>query len=857
MSLAIQDIKHEALDDLESIIEDWARFAAVTETGMYPALHQYFRIRSALEKRKILVGDHTGAGKSSIPLVIKLLLDNLIERDQGRKSRCLIVAPKRVTDMAWTPEKINESARLLGKPDQEVLILDSPSRLGELDKSHDFVVIADDKFSQTKDPEENIYYRAIKELESRKGRHFDVVTADEAHRAKNFSANRAKTLSKLFNELTTDAYKIVMTATPIYNHLDDIGTLLHILEPNVVRHPKMFDYEKDIDAVRRILGNYLFRLTRDELAQIFPLPNVVERVELVSLDERSIDKYIKTWACQEDDPSSTLTRDWELRRILIKQKMQRVKDLTYQAVSTGKQVVIFTELKQGVTRHLEEEFSKGRFSRYGAVRIDGDTKDTKARAERFRYGNVRVAIVTEGTGSEGIPLTTDPKTNPIDVIQISLDPSITPGGRIQKIGRTDRIGQRGTVEIVDMVCHSPELERRMRDMLPELAKEYDIAVPEPEKFTGGTLDKNRYQKADIKKLIGEKALRGESLTELERIVDSLEDGNEEAVNLAIYTNLVNLLPTDTPFQTAIRIARSWNGRGIDYLEKLQKKEIWDLFVRLYNTNWEYTASAHTIRLLDQIISGIERHEGTIEQIVDQGSGAAYLGRKTKRKTIAIDISETMLALGIEECKKLGIPIETLKRRIQDTALPSKSQKIAVCSYALQYQSQGERKSDGAKILEREVEDAVLETNRILDVGGYWIVTIPNHATKSSFDKFVGALEEYGFENTLMSGNYTVTKCEELNGNSSYQKDPKKARFRGAYVAVLRKKEDIIDYQNNPNALSIYYKKETKFAGKLKGKRIAAKKSIPKRELCTEFAKEESGILYSVDSVIEGYYENAA
>ena len=83
MSLAIQDIKHEALDDLESIIEDWARFAAVTETGMYPALHQYFRIRSALEKRKILVGDHTGAGKSSIPLVIKLLLDNLIERNHS------------------------------------------------------------------------------------------------------------------------------------------------------------------------------------------------------------------------------------------------------------------------------------------------------------------------------------------------------------------------------------------------------------------------------------------------------------------------------------------------------------------------------------------------------------------------------------------------------------------------------------------------------------------------------------------------------------------------------------------------------------------------------------------------------
>ncbi len=841
-------IKKEDLDSMFNQkfmdIYEWSNLKVDSDEGIpFPTFHQYIRAKRALELKRILIADWTGGGKTAAATLTQILLE---EREQ-KPIKTLVTAPLSALHSAWTDEKINDYYDTLKKPRKKVMSITKPNDLKQVQDA-DILVINDDKFSITSDPRENRYFGYLSE------RKFDLIICDEAHREKNKESNRSRTLVELVNNVNPDSYLLLLTATPICRDPNDLGLLLHLLDPKLFPKANLFDYEKDIVATRRVLGKYMYRLTRKELSEIFPLPNIQKIEKQFSLDPDLIKEYIECWADEHDEKNHTIKSIWKLRKNLAKQKIREITKedgLIDYCINSGQQVAIYSEMREGVMNNLEEILSK-KYPDLGVVRIDGEigtynkkgvrevSKNRTYLAKKFQDGDAKIILFTSVMG-EGVALNNNTEKNDSPISLIRMEKDMTYSKEIQIPGRVDRKGQKKDITVYDLVVSSPELSKEMRERAKDIQERYDVYIPK--KFRATTIDEGF---RDVNKVRQEVASAILDVREIDDIDKLLMQKEEKALEWSIYLNLMNLLPRESPQQQAIRMARSWNGLGAKEIQKLQNKKIWDIFVELYNHNWEYSASAHTARLIYKIAQGLESKTGELDQILDAGCGAAYMSRIFKQGMNCLDLSSQMLRLGKEEVdklndsEKLNINNNYIQRKLQDSGLENKSLNLLICSYVLQYQAQ--QPTGPEKNGPREIEDALIEFNRLLSVGGYLMIALPRNLEENCFNRFNAGMKDYGFEiSEELSGYFKVSKCLEVNAQGNNELNPNAARFKGTYLTLARKIEDLNSYNSSADNFLLYNHKQRIFVGGKDHKIMKKGQSMPRKEICVDFSREGLGV----------------
>lgn len=837
--------------------------------GDFPTLHQNFMSQELLRSKGLIVASSTGAGKT---LIGWLAYHDLDKKIKGRNARALVIGPNQAVDSAWTMEELGSYSQILKKREQSILRV---HKVSDLEKSvnSDFVVINDDKLAITKDPIDNGY---IQKLAALGKNYFDIIIFDEAHRGKNHAANRSKAEDELFTQINPESYRLVLTATPTWNGPNDIGMLLHYVDPQTIANPQMFDYTRDYDAASKVIGKYVYRLTRNELRKIIPIPELKTKVHEIELRAKARRDYIKEWEQgtnlkKGQDNKSFMKYLWRSREILAEEKIKYLEESKLvEKITKGnidgrgrRQVVIFTQLKDkanGLTKRLEAMYEKRGFN---VVRIDGSVPKGKRNglAESFRSGEAEIAIVTSKTMGEGTPLNTHYKTN-LPVSIVSLDEDFAPGARFQKEGRVVRPGQIGTVYYHELRGVDEKLSKEMKKSIHRLSKKHEINISDRiiNHFPGTTLDQDASRISEFKQRINEEVLNGREIDEFQAIIASSNInalGSSLIQPLCVYYNLLSLIPTDTPSHLATLIASKWNGKGVKNLEDLTDKPLQKLYIDMYEANYDFTSSAHTARLLGKIITGLEEGVGKFSNIVDLGSGAAYVSRITKRQMTCIDIWKRMLDLGKEKTEELSIKNKSLKRnkyfqrRMQDTGLNDESMDLAISSYSLQYQSQGKDTKYGKE--NRELEDTIIETNRILQPKGYWLIALPRNLAKSSYDRFNKKLNHFGFNVADISGEYLVQEAFDMQGKKKVKKTPNKTRFKGVYVTVAQKFENSDSYLRDPNSITLYKPKGVGLLLGIKGTKSGRENTNTSiREICTGFYMRQGRRNVSVEEVVQKY-----
>ncbi|MBF0216328.1 MAG: DEAD/DEAH box helicase [Candidatus Omnitrophica bacterium] len=183
---------------------------------------------------------------------------------------------------------------------------------------------------------------------------WDIIVADEAQAIKNPSAKQTKAVKKL-----TSAMRIVLTGTPIENHLSDLWSLFDFVSPGLLGSMKEFygfmksrtdGGDSPYAGLRELVRPYILRRLKTDKSVINDLPEKTEMKVYCSLTKGQAALYQRSVESLKKDIQGIagIKRRGVVLSYLMRFKQicnhpsQFVKDGKYSATDSGK----FTRLKE-------------------------------------------------------------------------------------------------------------------------------------------------------------------------------------------------------------------------------------------------------------------------------------------------------------------------------------------------------------------------------------------------------------------------------------------------------------------------------------------------------------------------------
>jgi superfamily II DNA or RNA helicase/ubiquinone/menaquinone biosynthesis C-methylase UbiE len=711
--------------------------------------YQAIRIKSFMDHGRILVGDGTGTGKTIVALGAKDALDKeLKKKGEDRRSRVLVLAPSTGTDASWGQEKMDEYCRMFNIERQKVLIVKRPSDLRKLEKGdvhYDMVIFGYGKLGTL--PEKNKWLGRLTKLE------FDAVFFDEVHKVKNFQSNTGKCTKKII-ERYKDKRTIALSATLIPNTLDDgIGMLLYISDPDKHADAENYTYNNDPELVRGLwLGQRWFRRT---LAQVRGYDNAKERTQEVELYDEEAECYFDMW----QQCAYTGLKYSKLQRFLISKELAEKKGIrrsakldaldriVEQSVKEGKKVIIWSPLVEVVTESLMH-----RYEQHGSIRIDGSVTATAQRYKKsktFRKSRLINVLVISTVADEAIDLS----CGSTPVVLVRLIPPITPRDKIQSAGRADRRTQEAPVEIINLIGKSETLTRMMVSFVNNDLAQYGINPPK--RFLAQTIDVDVAKLLEWKLYITEKIFKGEKLSDRDMGIWKATDVDQARRYLKSSIN--DRKRNIPPFVKVIFIDHKFRGAGAEKVAEAMQSGVGEAYAKFYEQGWKGSHSQNTLELIKKLMieKDYELGEKGKTRILDLGGGAAYTSRTLNHPTTIVDLNTHFLNKAKEVCDKLGIENTYIEGDMRHTGAEKGSYDCAVASYSLHHLKQTAQ--------ERQVEEVLLEMNRVLREGAEFYMTFPWSAGDDVLDRFASGLKAYGFEVDEDSGVYQPVFDDKKKG----------------------------------------------------------------------------------------------
>ena len=305
---------------------------------------------------------------------------------------------------------------------------------------------------------------------------WDVVIADEAHRAKDPKAQQTRALKHVAQNAR---WRWALTGTPVLNTPGDMWSLLDFAVPDLTPRSRMRWHDRYIDYIETRFGPQdtglrrdtrvellrfwdmvSLRRTKDDVLDLPPITYQRREVDMAPEQARVYRKLEKDMIASVDggivastDPLSLLTRLSQAASatlaidesggVTLDAPSNKVQALLEILAEGEGQVAVFAASKK-LINVAADALQKAKIS---FVRITGDeTGEIRdMNVEHFQRGGARVALCTLGAGSEGINLFAADTA-------VFLQRSYSYGQNQQAESRVHRAGQEADrVTIVDLV----------------------------------------------------------------------------------------------------------------------------------------------------------------------------------------------------------------------------------------------------------------------------------------------------------------------------------------------------------------------------------------------------------------------
>ncbi|RAP26181.1 hypothetical protein DID74_02380 [Candidatus Marinamargulisbacteria bacterium SCGC AG-333-B06] len=408
-----------------------------------------------------VLADDMGLGKTVQTLAFTSLMN--------KKGPVLVVCP---TNVLYNWEK--EIKRFL--PKKKSMIYGGAQRQQQLDKfkRFDYIIIS---------------YGILKnDIEYLKAVLFETILVDEAQAIKNPQAQVSKAIKQL-----SAKFKLVMTGTPIENHLQDIWNLFDFVMPNYLGSKSQFELlvkQENKEFLRSKIKPFVLRREKREVLD--SLPEKTEITLECPLSEQQMDLY-KTvlevakkgvaTSGHKRDRLNMLTALLKLRQVcthpgiveefkglgIESAKFNMLKEKSLELIDEGHKVVVFsqfTSMLDLIETWLDEQG-------INHVRIDGSVSAKKRMdlVEEFQTNeSPMIFLVSLKAGGIGLNLTA------ADYV-IHIDPWWNPAIEAQATDRVHRMGQTNKVIVYRLICAGTieeKINRLQQDKKKLLAEIVDI-----------------------------------------------------------------------------------------------------------------------------------------------------------------------------------------------------------------------------------------------------------------------------------------------------------------------------------------------------------------------------------------------
>lgn len=458
-----------------------------------PFAHQLDGVKFGLDKKHWLLCDDQGLGKT------KQIIDwvGCLEKTE-KINKVLIVCGVNSLKYNWQSEiKIhsNESGFVLGtryRKNGNVYEGSTAEKLKDLNNLPDCRYIITNietlRAGSKREGKKYIFPIAEKLAELCKKGIINVIAFDECHKAKNPTSQQGKAL-----ELVKADYMVAMSGTPLMNNPLDLYFPMHWLG---YENHSFFQFKnhycnmggyggyqvvgyKNLEEIRAMMENIMLRRLKMEVLDLPEKIRTIEYVDMTSKQSR-LYKEVEAGVRSElnkikfsNNPLSMLIR---LRQTTgytgiisddIKEsaKLDRMEELVSELAESNQKAIVFSNWSS-----VTEEVKK-RLKDYYPAYITGDTKPEERMKEVSRFQNdpkCKVIIGTIGAMGTGLTLTAAQTV-------IFLDSPWNRALKDQAEDRAHRIGTKGTVNIITLVCKNT-IDERIEELVEKKGEIADALV---------------------------------------------------------------------------------------------------------------------------------------------------------------------------------------------------------------------------------------------------------------------------------------------------------------------------------------------------------------------------------------------
>jgi SNF2 family DNA or RNA helicase len=340
----------------------------------------------------------------------------------------------------------------------------------------------------------------------------DLIVLDEAQRIKNWQTKTSRTLKRL-----ESPYRIALTGTPLENRLAELQSVTEFLNPRALGAPwklmptysrldedgKVIGYT-NLDRLRGRMGRFLIRRTRPEVLSQLPrrtdnnfwtrLTDRQKEVhdELAAQVLRLVQKWRKFKRLTLEDMQRLMMlltsmrivcnaygqHDWkqieaevlsarrvnaELKRKIDSPKLDEFRDVLSDLLETpGQKIVVFSQWERML--RLSELYVRDIIEAAGARSLVFSGKlSLKKRAELVkRFNDDPSARVFFSTDAGGVGLNLQHAANCVVNLETPWNPAVLE----QRVGRVLRMGQKKSVEVVNLIS-SDCIEERIFNLVAQ------------------------------------------------------------------------------------------------------------------------------------------------------------------------------------------------------------------------------------------------------------------------------------------------------------------------------------------------------------------------------------------------------
>lgn len=460
-----------------------------------PFSHQIDGVRFGLNKKKFLLCDDQGLGKTKqiIDLVGCLEKTDTI-------NKVLIVCGVNSLKYNWQYEigvHSDEKGWVLGtrfrKTTGKAYEGSTKDKLNDLDNLPDCRYIITNieslragakKISKTK------YHFPIAEKlqELCKNGTISVIAFDECHKSKDPTSLQSRGMLKV-----TAKYMVAMSGTPLMNNPLDLYFPIHWLgyEQHSLYQFKQHYCKfggwggsqvvgyKNLEEIRALMEKIMIRRLKSE---VLDLPEKIRKIEYVDMTPKQNQIYKEVYNGVMSDlqkikfsnnPLSMMIRlrqatGWTgiiSNTVQESAKMDRMVELVQEIVESGQKAIIFSNWESMT------EVAKEKLKSYNPAYITGATKADERMKEVDRFqtdDKCKVIIGTIGAMGTGLTLTAAQNV-------IFLDSPWNMALKAQAEDRAHRIGTKGTVNIITLVCKNT-IDERIEELVEKKGQIADALV---------------------------------------------------------------------------------------------------------------------------------------------------------------------------------------------------------------------------------------------------------------------------------------------------------------------------------------------------------------------------------------------